>query len=67
MRDKIIRMPEEAYESYRRKLKQMEEMLNKDLKKPVKLKFSDGLRFFSQRPVFVYNDEVIKFFVKKKR
>ena len=62
----LTRMPIEAKQNWERKIKEIEKTLHEEGKN-VKIHFTDGLRFFSQKPMFVYNDELIKFFVKNKR
>lgn len=66
-RYKPVKMPREAYDNYMRKIKAMEETLAKEGKKNIKIHFTDGVRFFSQRPVYLENQELVEYFLKKKR
>lgn len=61
-----IRFPEDAFREFMKKQKVLED-LNKKLKFKKKIYFTDTLKFFSQKPVFVYEDELTNFFRKKKK
>ena len=67
-RYKLVRFPEEAWMGFQSKKKVMNEILKEELKRNnVKVSLADTLRFFSQKPIFVYNDELINFLKKHKK
>jgi hypothetical protein len=63
---KLVRMPIEAFDNFNKKKIILDGIL-KDEKIPNKLKFTDTLRFFSQKPTYVYNEEVLDYYKRKKR
>ena len=65
-RYKPVRMPIEAYNNFNRKGKIIEEVLKKYYKNK-NVKRTDVLKFYSQKPIYIYDDELINFFVKNKR
>jgi len=67
-RYKLVRFPEEAWRGFNSKKNVMNEILREELKKNnVRVSLADTLRFFSQKPVFVYNEELISFLKKNKK
>ena len=50
-----------------KKIKLMEETIKRDTRKNVKIHFTDGVRFLSKRPVYLENQELVEYFIKKKR
>lgn len=64
----IVRLPFESKEGFARKQNMIAEMIKNITKKPnVKVPMTDVLRFYGQRPIYVYEDEVASFFIKNKR
>ena len=64
----VLRFPEEVKMGFIKKKIQMENTLKKITKKDnVKLKMTDVMRFFSQKPAYVYNDELLNYFMKNKK
>ena len=66
-RYKPMRIPLEAYENFDRKRKEIQETLNKELKKNKTIHLTDTIKFFSQRPSYIYNDELLAYFTKRKK
>jgi len=64
---KIVRMPSEAWDDFSKKRNAIEEVIRKETKKPDNIKLTDILRYFSQKKIYMYNDELLNFFVKRKR
>jgi hypothetical protein len=65
-RYKLIRVPEEAYYGFNKKKVILESILKEELRKEKRVTFADTLRFFSQKPTFVFNQEFVNFYKKKK-
>jgi hypothetical protein len=65
----IIRLPMEGKEGFGRKQNMIATMIRNLTNKPnVKAPpMTEVLRFYAQRPVYVYEDEVASFFLKNKR
>ena len=65
---KPIRLPVEAYEKWNnRRLAIQQTVRNETNKQNIKVKMTDVMRFFSQRPNYVYNEELVSYFSKIKR
>lgn len=65
-RYKPIRMPIEAYNSFDRKGKVIQEVLKRNGQKKI-IKRTEVLNFYSQKPIYIYDDEVLNFFIRKKK
>jgi len=65
---KTLKIPFEAWEGFNSKKMKMEETIQKITKKPkVNIKFTNFMRFISQKPTdYVYPDELVNYFIKKK-
>lgn len=64
---KPTRIPSEAYEGFYKKLQNMQRMVNEDLKIKRKIHMADVLRFFSQKRILVYPDELEYYLNNQKR
>jgi hypothetical protein len=65
----IIRLPIESKEGFGRKQNMIATMIRNLSNKPT-LKappMTEVLRFYAQRPIYVYEDEVASFFMRNKR
>ena len=65
----IIRLPIEGKEGFARKQNMLASMI-RDLTKKPNIKappMTEVLKFYAQRPVYVYEDEVAAYFLKKGR
>lgn len=56
-----IDLNEEAYNNFIKKQKILSDMANK------KINFQETLKFFSQKPIFVYHDEIKNFVEQNKK
>jgi len=65
-RYKFVKIPMEAYDGFYKKKQVLENIVKKEMKKDKRVSYADTLRFFSQKPVFVYNEEFIKFYKKQR-
>lgn len=68
MKYKSVRIPDEAWFDLNKKKNVAETILKSELKKPsAKIKFTDFMRYFSKKPTYFYNDEIVNYFFKKKK
>jgi hypothetical protein len=64
---KLIRIPTEAYEKEKRKANEMNNRLSEITKKPRRIPMTQYFKFRAERPMFIYDDELINYFTKSKR
>ena len=51
----MYRFPEEAYFNFNRKKEVIKNIVKQETKKDHNITLSDTLRFYSQKPIFIYN------------
>jgi hypothetical protein len=66
-RYRSIRFPEEAKLNFLKKKGVIETLLKEGTGKSKQVTMADTLRFFSQKPTYVYTDEVVNYFLKSKK
>lgn len=66
-RIKRFDIPIDAYENLVKKRNVLREMAKNEFKKPVKITLTDTLKFFSQKKVYVYNEELKNFLKQTKK
>lgn len=65
---KYTKLPLEAWENFNKKKIVLNDLAKEQFKEyNTKISLADTFRFFSQKPIFVYNDEFVKFFLKDKQ
>jgi hypothetical protein len=65
---KYTKLPFEAWENFNKKKIVLNDIAKEEFKQSnLKISLADTFRFFSQKPIYVYNDEFIKFFLKEKK
>ena len=61
-------MPIEVWIGFNKKKNGFEETLKRlTNKKNIKLKMTEVLKYFSNKPIYAYDDEIYNFFVNKRR
>jgi len=66
MKYKVVRIPIEAYLKEKQRVVQIEDRLKKIKKKNVKVKMTDYFRYRANRPVFIYDEDLVNQFNTKK-
>jgi len=66
-KSKIIRIPLEAYEKEKLRVMDMQNRIRTLTNEPVRIRFADYLRLRASKPIFIYDDELLNFFKKKKQ
>lgn len=63
----MYRFPAEAYFNFNKKKEVLKQIVKQETNKERNISLADTLRFFSQKPIYIYNDEVINYLKKKKK
>jgi hypothetical protein len=65
---KLVRFPEEAHLGFKKKSEVLSKIAREEFKRPnVNISLADTLRYFAQKPIYIYNDDLIKFLKDNKR
>ena len=66
-RDKLVRFPIDAWEKWFQKKKQIENVIKMETNKNVNVPMTHVFRFYGNRQNFMWNDEVVNYFLNKRR
>jgi hypothetical protein len=64
---KVVRIPVEAYLKEKSKADEMNKRLSQLLKKNKRIPMTSYFKFRAERPMFIYDDELLNYFGKSKR
>lgn len=64
---KMVRVPEDVFEDWKKRKNKIEQRLKMATNKPKKVSLTNVLKFYGKKKIYLWDDEVVNFFNNNKR